>query len=331
MLSKQKGGVTILLVLLMLIVLTGMTVMTGTEVKEQTRLSADDFRDRMAYEVAMSGLHAAMERIDLDQTDFSTMTGTIGVATYEAKFCECDANCKDGSSLCDTPATTTENLLIYSKGVSDDGLAIRHVSALVTGAYAQEGIEAVLGGDSVTLQGNAFASSQPGIKCGTSFSGNGKLDNPPSSCEAFDPEAYFEAYTGMTLADFKNRTNNIASLDGVVTDKPYYYINGTVSSWNNGVKSKSGDGNTSQWGTPDNPAFIVISGNLTKMNGNATVYGIVYVEGEVEMGNGGGTIHGLLATPNSINVSGTFDVYGDSNTNTGTTVTTIGGTVKDWL
>jgi len=363
LLSKQKGGATLVMAIMMLLITTGVTFYSSSLLKEQTRLVADEYRDAQAYEAGMAGIHVGMAQLLNDIDDHDAVSGAVGTAKYEVKFCE-PVDDFDPSASCSSPEG--DQILIYSKGLSDDDEAFRHVTAIIYAAKLTQGAEldgALISKGMVTLGGSSLVSSGSSgdaILTGEDCTAGNKPACPSKNLvgtvvvdSALPTKDFFVEYLGVSQGSYGSTveayaaTSGSDSLDGLWPIEDRFYV--TLSedlTWNNSVKSQHPDGET-VWGSEADPVTIVIDARgpdgqsgtaddyTVHINGNVKVYGLVYVLGNVDMGNGTPLIDGSLLADGTTTLSGNITVQtGDvsiSGTSDSTTVSVMGGTLKDWL
>lgn len=361
-LINQKGGATLVMAIMMLLITTGVTLYSSSLLKEQARLVADEYRDAQAYEAGMAGIHVGMAQLLNDIDDHAAASGAIGSAEYEVMFCKPVDNFLP--SICEVP--DDDKILIYSKGLSDDGEAVRHVTAIIYAAKLTQGAEldgALISKGMVTLGGSSLVSSGSSgdaILTGEDCTAGNKPACPSKNLEgtvvvdsALPNKDFFVEYLGVSQGSYDSTveayaaTSGSASLESLWPIENKFYVTLFADlTWNNSVKSQHSDGET-VWGSESDPVTIVIDArgpdgksgteddHTVHINGNVKIYGLVYVLGNVDMGNGTPLVDGSLLADGTTKLSGNITVQtGDvsiSGTSDSTTVSVMGGTLKDWL
>lgn len=162
-LRRSYGAVTILMAIVMLVILSGITVTTGMLFKEQSRLTGDLNRENQALENAQKGVALALGQLKRGNYTEITDTNDAGVELITVSFCSPDPEDKyptQADTSCDLKTSKELNndwVLIYSKGTSDDGEAVRHITTLASAdSVVDPGVNTpISGGSTVTMQGNA--------------------------------------------------------------------------------------------------------------------------------------------------------------------------------
>ena len=162
-LVPQKGGVTLVMSLMMLLIVSGVTFMTSAAFKEQARLTGDDFRDKQAYEAAMSGMAVALDYLDSDQsaTAYSNapVSGSTSSGAYKIYYCEPDDEAFSSTGCGESKVYDEDEgrVLIFVEGTSLDGEGVRKISGLVAGrAGVNINLSApISGGNAISVGGSA--------------------------------------------------------------------------------------------------------------------------------------------------------------------------------
>lgn len=213
---RQRGAVTLLMALSVLVLITIMTLISSEIYTVEQRIAGNELRQRQALAAAMTGYEQAMAYISDNGSPDADGNGTAdaiaapdsnptsrtqitpsGNGNYAVEFCSPDVatNALPASptATC-TAATYAENqfkrVLIYARGWSDDNTAVRHIVAI---AAKTPGL-ADAPGNPLTTQGTAI------------INGSGDITNP---------EGRSTVWAGQTVeftnANFKT---NILSPDG---------------------------------------------------------------------------------------------------------------------
>ena len=187
---KQSGAVTLLMALLMLLVTTAMTFMTGSAHKEAVRLFGDDLRDQQAYQAASAGISQGLAYLKANQNNDNLFSDALlkeglgwakdegwqddgsdsrfislgaNQGSYQVVFCEPNASpssaddCRDDVDKTKTFDKDNGWVLIVAEGRSDDGEAVRFISALASSKSSiNPNISSpISGGSTVSVGGSA--------------------------------------------------------------------------------------------------------------------------------------------------------------------------------
>lgn len=131
--GRQRGAVTLVMSLMLLILTTMVAVYTSSAILFERKISANEFRSGQAFEAAESGIATALAYMgsaggaDKDKSGavdpvFDTDgdgVGNVNTNTYS-----------DSSSVTVTITGVFPNYVIQAVGVSDDGTATRTISAI---------------------------------------------------------------------------------------------------------------------------------------------------------------------------------------------------------
>jgi len=211
---RQQGAASLLMALVILVLITGMTLVSTEIYTLEQRVAGNELRQRQSLDAAMTGFERAMAYVeqnttpDVDgngvadsiaapSTDPSNRVSVASGGNYAVEICDPDVVShplpSTPTASC-TAATYAANnfkrLLIYARGWSDDNTGVRHVVAVLE-----------------RTPGVANAPSNPLTTHGTAaINGSGDVTNPEGQSTIWSGQT-----VTLTNANFKT---NILSPSG---------------------------------------------------------------------------------------------------------------------
>jgi Tfp pilus assembly protein PilX len=335
-LRRKVGGVTtIVMTTLLLITATLIVLFAANFSLMQSKVTANLFRNQMAYEAAQAGLEFGINYLQQNATAIMASKSGGFIQPYS------DANTlnvalANGSKYTITytnPIASNYTLIkITSTGVSDDGTATRVVSqqvqygsylfapgknAMVTkGALTASGNTTVTNtsytntiesGGALTASGNFKTVLAGGGGSTTGHFGSDIQQNVTTLANTSNSDLFAD-YFGMSTTQFQakagttltNNSNYATALNGV---------NGTTIWINQTSGTATFSGNTTM-GTASSPVILVVNGNLS-ISGNFTLNGFMFVIGAATATtdiSGNVTINGGFVATDALNFSGNGNI-----------------------
>lgn len=336
--NTQRGAVTLLASLSILMVITIMTLVSTEIYTVESRSSANQVRERQALEAAMTGFERAMAYInensgpdaDCDMTDPNTCVAdsiaspaspvsvTSG-GSYAVEICSATTSLpSDPTTACNAARYSYnkfKKLLIYARGWSDDGTGIRHIVAVTENAPGVANAP----GNPLTTKGTAVINGSGDVTNpegrSTVWSGQSvDFTNANFKTNILSPsgEGVIESSrAGNPGPDVIENDGNISNVSGDAffanffgTDPASYkqlYANHTFNS--SDINSQDGTVGRSMWAEGDaapsgNPVF-----------GSADDPVILIINGNLDI-SGNITVNGLLYVIGDMNGTGNVTVNG---------------------
>jgi Tfp pilus assembly protein PilX len=330
-LKKLEGVTTIVMTVLLLVTGTLIVLFAANFTLMQTKVSANQYRNQMAYEAAQAGLEFGINYLEQNSTAIMASKSGGFIQPYS------DANTlnvslTNGSKYTigyTNPIASNYTLItITSTGVSDDGTATRVVSQqvqqgsflfapgknsmLTKGSLVMSGNTTVTNttynstietGGSTTASGNFKTVTAGGTSSTSSHFGSDIQQNVTALANTSNADLFAD-YFGMSTTQFQasagqtftNNSNYSSALNG---------ITGTTVWINQTSGTAAFSGNTTV-GTASSPVIMVVNGNLS-ISGNFTLNGFMFVIGAATATtdiSGNVTITGGLVTTDNLNFSG---------------------------
>lgn len=172
-------------------------------------------------------------------------------------------------------------------------------------------LDALLVRGTVDLKGNVTVKNQTGVGVAIRAAGTVSVGNGSSAgtivrnyapLAGVTPAAFFESLFGDTKAAIQGYLPNLAA------DFPAAGTGGAF--WIEGDTAIHGG----TFGSPSNPVILIVNGNL-RLNGNTTIYGLLYVIGGTSgwnnQGGGTGEVVGATVSEGDFSAQGTPDFIKD--------------------
>ncbi len=383
---RQRGAGTLITALILLLMVTVVTFVSGRIAVTDQRLSANEQRTRQAFDAAQAGIDLALayaqnggtdqdadgtadtlvapsapQQLHLDPSDSTSQV----VGSYAVEYCDPDLTAHPlpaATGACMAPSDT-QDVLIYSRGWSDDQTAVHNITMELEGTPATAGPPA----NPLITRGSCV------------INGSGDVINPESSSTIWSGMAIsftnanfktsIPSPSGAGLIETSNRYGlgvDVVDQDGnlstLTEDQLFRNFFGVVPSIYKAnfattiVDTSSGgsmpadgstngeliwvDGDLSQtgnhtWGTATDPVVLIVRGNLS-LGGDVTINGLVYVSGDlVQSGGGSVAINGAVVVYGDVDFSGNLTITYDSSilnklSHLGQGAA-LNGTWKDWI
>lgn len=288
--ARQRGAVTITLSVILLLLITMVAVYTGTTVLFEQKVSANEFRERQAFEAAESGLASAIAYMssgggaDKDNDGaidpiFDTNAdgvGDVNTTTFAS-----------GSSVTVTIGGAFPNFQVVSTGLSDDNTATRVVrtTAGVIDPLPNSPDVPVIARGNVVINGSATVHNPEGHS--TIWSGD-KVDlgsNNSTATEIADPnDAGYPTCMDTPMSCGLTQSSNKVSIGLDVVENDSSLLNLTAAEMfrnffgmspdayrDSRVTSEVVGANANNLSTDGNPGVHLSSGEVIWVEGNASL------------------------------------------------------------
>jgi hypothetical protein len=353
---QQKGAVTLIITLLVMIAITiGSLGMVQTSMIE-TRMTANDQRSREALQAAQAGVDFVLANLVATPVDKTILCqegdATLAAFDFQLSFLgpdedEINFDIAANRDFCNSlDYLFIRQMDIWSRGYSSDRESVRTLMSTVdilppwdmlfsrTGDNPFAGDPAarppIVARGNVHFQGAPETSlcsldaasatycqtlATPGnvtgeipedevlVLAGGSITQQaGQGDSMPMGSENFstdpdlvsmDSDLFFETYVsgGVSKEDFLAQATEYGGQTTEIPSTGWLKVDGDLTLTNQVI------------GTMENPVTLVISGNLEFL-GNATIWGIVYVEGDADFSRGTSKIMGSLVVEGDVDMRG---------------------------
>ena len=140
--NKQKGAVTLLMAMVMLIIITAVTIAVGKVALTETKLVSDEEKRQVANLIARSATDMAL--LAIEKGDFSIISGSetwssANDVTYKVMFCDPQSAISAGEASADTciakVPTESDRLVLIAAKAEYDGAA-QYINSIAS--YAKE-------------------------------------------------------------------------------------------------------------------------------------------------------------------------------------------------
>lgn len=331
---REKGLVTLMVALIVLASMTLAVVATSNVVRTEQKVYSNSYRNKQALAAAEAGLEYAIQAITANKSNYvvdddgdgfmnaNTLSGSLGnSASYSA-------------NIINPVANDFDLLEIRSVGSSDDGRSTREIRQSIQwhafAVYLPEA--ALIAKQEANLTGNASAinlAADYTIWSGSATDFNGNASSMTAT--AMSDKFYMDADVQQNDAGLSNSSSSAffanffgASKDAVDSSTDVYISangNQNHSSQLNNVQGKTiwieqsagkaSINGTTTIGSANNPVILIVNGEL-QINGNTTIYGLVYAGNADVKVNGNFDIHGMLIAETNLDASGNFGVQYDT-------------------
>jgi Tfp pilus assembly protein PilX len=322
--TREQGVVTLLVCLLLLTVATLASMAVGKSIYFEQKLTGNDMRSKEAYAAALNGLDYAMEYLGAGNTinwspnDSAGATATITLpnSSHGQSNTGTDSytHTLTATILTDLADSTVVNISSTSSGVADQHIT-RTVSqnVVMVGVLSSNGGQAppiVVEGCMTGVGGNPNIFPQDGEPAISSLScapcgsdpcvDTGHFDSFDESGVELDPVVTTSLYTDDSLWDtlFSITKDQFRSLAAKYPARFAAVYDGYETT---GFYSAKYNGNTwnDDTGTATAPVIIFFekSEDCPQINGNVTIYGMIYYDKEScgTHGFGAGNVYGTVA------------------------------------
>jgi Tfp pilus assembly protein PilX len=330
--KTQTGMSTLTMAIVLLVAMTSIAMYGTKTAKNEVIASANETRTSHAFESAEAGLEYARAYINANTLSALTDADNDGYIDPIADASLTSGTLENSDLYAFTFTNPTPNdfntILISSTGTSSDGSTTRTVSQLysiqtaLAGTGPQAGFiarnDVTLGGSvsianpdtpysiwsggTVGLSGAASTGNGDGDSSNQHSKGNDIVDEDSNLASLSDAQFFDLFFTGSP-----DEIRNMATS---------YYSNTTDTNYNSDLSGKAGEiiwidqtsgearlNSNITIGSPTEPVILVINGDL-HINGNTTIYGVVYVMNDWN-NSGGGTLDITGAAIVEGNFSGT--------------------------
>ena len=333
---KQRGMANIMTTLVLLMVMTSMTLYATSTSKTEVLVSTNETLESQAFESAEAGLEYARSYINANSLAMLVDSDNDGFIDAVN-----DPNITSGTletghgyvfSLSNPIANNFDMILITSTGTTSDTSTARTVRQLYSlqtalndsgpaaGLISYGGIN--LGGNVLinnpSTQYSIWAGGNVGFT-GSAGSNNGSGDVSDRNGLGNDVDANDTQLSNLTGDEFFEVffTGDKAEIRNMATS---YYSNTGNTNYSSALDGKTGqiiwidqDGEAQinsnvTIGSPTEPVILIVNGDFV-LNGNATVYGMVYVTQDWN-NTGGGTLNveGAVVVEGNVSGNGTPNV-----------------------
>lgn len=344
--SRNQGAILVSMMLMVLLV-SFIAVTSISTITTNQRVVANSIRDMQAFEAAESGLEYGIMYGKDNINSLTTDSDNDGSINYTIPV-------SPGSHYTVTynnPISNNFDLLgITSVGTSDDGTVTKTVyqqlynSNFLTvsppAGLTTLGSVSLSGNVDVMNEGGTAIWSGGGVTLGNAVSVDGAIVNNDTTLSSFTPDQFFNNFFNKTKATAKNSANIIYNnTTDTNYSAPYTSPNGLDGVLGKVIYITQAAGTTATInsnaviGSANNPVILIVDGDF-KFNGNATLYGVLYVIGN--WGNSGGgsaAINGAAIVEGDMSSTGTPALNFSQNLqnlNTITSLVKIPGTWRDF-
>lgn len=353
--SQEKGFITTLIALSMVLIVTIILLSTHNTVTTEARIFQTQYANQQAIETAEAGLHygAAYYLINASAIQSGTfpttpVTGTLtnsqgNTSTYSFYYTRPDASQPQiikvnasGTSF-DSAANAQSSILLASGGGTNPFLKYSIVSqgaVTLSGSASIQNMDSaysIYSGQAVSFSGAANTQT---ASAGSSKSNIGSdVTQNDSTLAGMSSNNLFQSVFNRTKAQMQaaatvtlpggsqiGRGPNGTGSKSKLTD---IYQGGIM--WINGSATISANG---QVGTPENPVILIVNGDFT-ISGGGQFFGIVYVANTVD--SKGQTViskatysGGSLISSGSSIAEGTTTISGGSSVHNTTIINSVG-------
>lgn len=334
--KNQRGAVLLIFVVILLFAITAVVFMLAKNAQLMQKSVANDYQAEQAFEASEAGLEFGIIYLGKNNSTIIKDANADGYIDNFSNSSISNVSLANGSKYTITYSNPNANdfsiVQITSVGTSADGIATREIrqmvkftstlthysnySTVVKGNFSLAGNTVVTNtnsnntiqtGGSVTFNGNAKTVISSGNSSSASSTKSDVSQNN-TSLSSESAETLFTSFFGVPSGTVKSGVAN-------------YYQNNTDTSYNSILNGKTG---TSIWieqtggtqatingntviGSAAAPVLLIINGNLT-LNGNAVIYGFIYVTDSLLTGSGNAIINGGLVVGGNASDSGNFSV-----------------------
>lgn len=356
-LKKSQGVATLIVTTMLLVTATLIVLFASNYTNFKQKTTSNQTRYNQAYQAAEAGLEAGIQYLNANKAAIlaSPAGGYIQPFSNSSTTNVVLANNSRYTIVYTNPIQNNYTLInIQSTGTGDDGSSTRVVSQqvqfksalLTTPSVPMTSVGAVsISGSSnvINTQTNETIISGGGVSFGGSGSttisaggGSGKGHAPELGSDVetnapgltgLTPEQFFTQIFGVSQTTMQSlatvcTTVSACSLDS--SSSGIYWVNSDTTI-NNSVAT--------QVGSPTSPVLLIVNGDFA-INGDSTLYGVVYASGSSTIGNGTAQIIGSLLSAGSVsstgNISVTYDQSVLANVQNLGTFAKVPGTWKDF-
>jgi Tfp pilus assembly protein PilX len=362
-LSRQKGAVTLVVSIILLVTLTLIILFAAGYNIMQTKVSSNQYQNNKAYEAAEAGLEFGIEYLRGNRativanpvsgfiTPYSDSNTTNVALTNNSRF----------TVVYTSPVANNYTLIkVTSTGTNSDGTATKVISQQVQlgSIISSPPSHGLVSRRDITLNGNATiinTATNATIDTGGQVSINGSAGTTTSTGGSSsgniqsDIQQNNSTLNNQSTSDFFSTYFGL-STNGVKNNVAHYYSNSSTTSYN----SLNGMTGTSIWidqtggaatlsgsttiGSAAAPVLLIVNGTFS-LTGNVTIYGLVFVLGStgITLSLGNSQVIGAMITSEELTIGGSSSVtYNASvlntlkNSNSMTYYAKVAGSWKDF-
>lgn len=303
--NYQQGYVVLATSLIILFVATLVTLYSTSSSIAEEKVSNNDYKIRTAFEAADAGIEFGIAYIKINHDAIIVNNGNGFLTAYSSPNIT-NVPLTNGTSFTisyTNPVVNNFNLIqVVSTGKSADGTVTRTVTQLLNfrpflvtqppgGIVAKNNVSlsgnvniantvtglAIWSGGSATLSGAASTTGINGIP---------SIQQNDSNLSSMTSAQFFQSFFGTDEANAQQYAGIVYNNSG---DTDYSsLLNGVTGQviWINQTGGTAKINSNVTIGSPTDPVVLVVNGNLT-LNGNATLYGVLFVANQWT-NNGGG-------------------------------------------
>lgn len=331
--NNVKGIATLASATLMLVASSMVTIFSAKSEVMSLKTNANEYRAQQALEAAEAGLEFGQQYLTKNTTTIAADADNDGnINSYSSSYTQ-NVVLASGTKYSITYANPSPGdyklIRITAMGTSADGTSTKQLTQLykyypmtaslpnipstikgtanIGGTHTTSNTTqdiTIWSGKSVTFSGNGETQLSSGISSDKNSTG-GDLRTNDTTLDNATSQELFENYFGDTnieaLATFQATSSTSSNYSTQLDGKEGIVI------WINQTSGESTLNNNAIIGSPSNPVLLVVNGDL-KINGGATIYGLVYSTGNIEM-QGSSTIEGAVVTAGDFTTSsGTSEI-----------------------
>lgn len=343
--SAQKGVVTIVTVVVLLIITSLAVFKLSASIVSEKQVVANEYRGLMAFEAAESGLAEGISEYRLKgEISTAIQSGALASGAEWRYWWDSDSESLRSVGLSDDGSVSRnmEMKITFTKFELPEAPVVAAAGATFSGNFDVTNLDGnltVWSGGSVDM-GGSFTTKVPHpieedvyiTSSSSSYRGSDLIENDPNIGSLDDAEFQL-AFLGSLVSDFCDETfidqdgyaNSTAFQAAIESAGSRVCIENSAGSITIPTGTDLGEspktiiinGNWDQSAPNDFKGLVFVNGNVEKLNGSSSFRGSLIVNGNVDMGNGGPSME--------------FDV--DYTANLGNTITasSVVGSWRDWV
>lgn len=335
----QRGSISLVTSLLLLSALSSVVLFTTKSASLDQKILANDMRVKAAFSAAEAGIEFGMMYLEKNASTIIVDTNSSGYIDTYTNNATTNVALSDGSSYSVTFSNPVANnfdlITVNSTGTSADGTTTKSLEQVVkkfsvlqsappTPLTTKGNINlggnitisntvtdvTIWSGGSVSLTGSASTETSGGTASDKNTIGVDVAQNDGNLAAATADE-FFENFFGKSKATVKSMSTSV-------------YTNSGATSMNGALNGKTGEiiwieqqsgaatlNSNTVIGSPDNPVILIINGEA-KINGGATIYGVVYIASDWNNSGGGNSeVNGAVIVEGVYSAQGTPDMNYD--------------------
>ena len=303
------------------------------------KIQGNQYRSEQAFQAADAAIDYGISYIDANRPTIvvdNNGDGFIDAYSDANTTNVVQANGSQYSVVYSNPIANNFDVIdVIATGLSDDGVASRTIwqtTMLRTTLQNMPPVPTISKGNIIMIGDSQVANMDTPNTLwagqGVSFSGNSSKtvttgNNPASSnaagingdviqndnyLDSMSPDDFFESFFGASRADVEAQANFVFNDLGNYSSSVDGLRNSLI--WINQTTGEAQINNNVTLGSPDQPVVLVVNGAL-RINGNVTVYGVIYVVTELRTGNGHVDVHGSFISEGNTTITGNINVNYD--------------------